>query len=288
MIIALSCGVSVFLSVIAVFTVLHAKNPKNKRNVWLFDDWCVKVYIALFGEKPPEYIAKKVGVDVSKYTHNCVLLGISEDIKPIVIYRIIGLILLFVGMICGFVFRSIYIMFVFLLISALLIYYPMKNTTSKLNKKREQMRQELPRFLDMLHTALIVGLPAETAIKKTATHLSGTILGQEFLKSLVSSQVGALSWQKALEDLAKNYEIDSLSDFVLDLVTSYNNGTSIVESVTRKSADIKHSNLLHAKEKAGKMTNIILFPVLLLKILPLVVMLAIPIISQLNDAGFGL
>ena len=140
----------------------------------------------------------------------------------------------------------------------------------------------------MLHTALLVNMPVEQAIKVTSEHLKGTILAEEFNRALADTQLGASSWPVALEKLATDYEIDGLSDFVLDVVTAYNHGNSITEAVERQSKDIKRSNLLSLKEKASKLTNTILFPVLVFKILPLLAIMCIPIIYQLNATGFGM
>lgn len=286
--IAIMTGIAVFFVAVAAFVVEHWYNPKNKKDPWLFSNWCIKLFEALFKDKSPKEVAKQFGVDASKYTHCCTLLGINDNLKSIVIYRIIGIISMIVGLLFTIVFNSFGLMIIMFVIAIVLIYLPIKLISKKLDDKRNKMKQELPRFLDMFYTALLAGLPVESAIKETCKHLRDTTLANEFESSLVSAQVGNINWQEALEKLAQSYDIDTLSDFILDLVTAYRNGTSITESVFRKSNEIKQSNLLYAKERAGKMTNIILFPVLLLKIVPLIFLIGIPVIVQLNSSGFGL
>lgn len=138
----------------------------------------------------------------------------------------------------------------------------------------------------MLHTALIMGFPVDQAIDLTAQNLQDTILADELLKTLAETKVGAYSWQEALEHLASAYGVDTLSDFVLDITNAYKLGSSITDSVARKSKDIKQSNLVAMKERASKLTNTILFPILFFKIVPVIALMAVPIIVQLQTTGF--
>lgn len=116
--------------------------------------------------------------------------------------------------------------------------------------------------------------------------MQNSILADEFKRAMADVQIGVSDWQTALSKLASQYEIDSLSDFVLDITNAYKNGSSIEDSLLRQSHDIKASNLLLAKEKASKLSNIILVPVMVFKIFPLILLMCIPVISQLNANGF--
>jgi Flp pilus assembly protein TadB len=148
--------------------------------------------------------------------------------------------------------------------------------------KKFRMVDELPRFIDLLQTALQINMPVEDAIIITAKSLHDTVLASEFLNAVADMQMGVHDWQSALEQMARNYEIDTLSDFVLDLVTSYSKGVPIADAVARKSRDIKQSNLLAMKERASRLTSTILLPVLGFKVMPLLALLCIPIIQQIT------
>lgn len=282
-------GIAVFLCVIAGFVIEYAYNPKNaaKGSVWLFDNWKEKLYIALFSDNKPEIIAKKVGIDVPKYLHNCKLLKITNNLKSIIIDRLLGYLVIVIGLILFLFTMSWIVLALSFLIAMPLIFLPIYTVSNHLKKKRLKIADELPRYLDLLHTALLVDMPIETAIEITSKHLPDTIIAEEMLRALADAQIGAYSWQDSLQNLATDYEIDTLSDFVLDIVTAYNNGTSIIESVERKSRDIKHSNLISAKERATKLTNTILIPVTIFKIVPLLAYMCIPVIAQLNSGTFG-
>ena len=163
-----------------------------------------------------------------------------------------------------------------------LIFFEVQKVDKAAKLKKFRMVDELPRFIDLLQTALQINMPVEDAIILTAKSLSDTVLAGEFLNAVADMQMGVHDWQAALEKLARNYEIDALSDFVLDLVTSYNKGVPIADAVARKSRDIKQSNLLSMKERASRLTSTILLPVLGFKVFPLLALLCIPIIQQIT------
>ena len=75
-----------------------------------------------------------------------------------------------------------------------------------------------------------------------------------------------------------------MSDFVLNVSTSYSKGISIADTVSRKANDIRNTNLLKAKERAGKVTNTILLPMALFQLMPMIVFLIIPIMSELSGS----
>ena len=83
--------------------------------------------------------------------------------------------------------------------------------------------------------------------------------------------------------MLKEYDVGVFSDFVLTLVAAYEKGIPIAETVVRKSSEIKQSNLLEAKERAVKLSNTVLLPVLIFKILPLLAIMLIPIMQQISS-----
>lgn len=105
-------------------------------------------------------------------------------------------------------------------------------------------------------------------------------ISSEFLRAVNEMQMGASGWQKAMENVAERYDEELLSDFVLNVSTSYSKGISIADTVSRKANDIQDTNLLKAKERAGKVTNTILLPMALFQLMPMIVFLIIPIMSE--------
>ena len=172
-----------------------------------------------------------------------------------------------------------------MLLGGALILIPGRNIILKATERKDQLLHELPRFLDLLQTALYINLPVEEAITITARSLEGTVLSEEFQDAMSDVKLGARDWQGALEKIAKKYDIDEFSDFVLDLTISYHKGLNIYDMVTRRGKDLKQSNLFLMREKAAKLTNTILLPITLFEMAPLLILMMLPIIYQLNSAG---
>lgn len=286
--IAIFAGISVFMSVIAVFALLHSTNAKNIKegHVWLFENWQVSLYNAIFGKKLPEDVGRSIGVDVEKYLHNCKLIKKKPRVKQVVINKIVGFFIIGVGCVIGLVTLKMFIALFAVIAAFPLIALPIHFVEEAAKKRKLLIAEELPRFLDMLHTALIIGMPIDQAIELTASNLKDTILAEELLTSLAETKMGTVSWQEALQELAENYNVDELSDFVLDITNAYRLGASIQESVARKSRDIKQSNLVAMKERASKLTNSILLPITIFKIAPILAIMVIPILLQLMESGF--
>ena len=286
--VSLAVGLALAITIIAIVTLRHALNPKNVKSgkTWFFENWELQIYDALFKNKEPAVIGKAIGVDVAKYNHNCILIKSDNKLKQVIIDKICGFIIVGISGIITLLTANLFIVLIGLIASFPLIALPIHNIETAAEKRRFTISEELPRFLDMLHSALIIGLPINQAIEITAQNLPGTVLSEELLQTLADTQVGAYSWQDALEKLANDYQVDSFSDFVLDITNAYSMGASIQDSVARKSKEIKETNLITMKERASKLTNTILFPVLLFKIIPIIAIMAIPIILELEKSGF--
>lgn len=284
----LAAMLAVFLGVISIFAIRHWSNPRNRKSndIWLFEGWQANLYDALFQQDARKF-APKVGINVSKYLCDCQLNHATPDLKRVIIDRILGLILLLIGVLFTLIIGTPIWFVVFSVIAIFPIFFPIKNVEKAAARKRQQIADDLPRFLDLLYTALLIGMPIDQAIDITASHLKGTALADEMLRTIADSKVGANNWQTALAQLAEDYEVDSLSDFVLDITNAYNNGTSIMDAVARQSKDIKQTNLVSMKERASKLTSTILFPILFFKIIPILLLMCIPIIYQLSASGFA-
>lgn len=287
-VVSIVVGIAVAMAIIAAFTLQHSLSPQNVKSgkTWLFENWQLQIYDTLFRGKDPSDIGKSIGIDVAKYNHNCMLIKQKNRLKHVIIDKLCGFTIIGISAIIMIISVNPFVILIGLIASFPLIALPIHRVESAADKRRFAIADELPRFLDMLHSALIIGMPVNQAIEITAQNLPDTVLAEELLQTLAETQVGAYSWQEALEKLANNYQVDSFSDFVLDITNAYSLGASIQDSVARKSKDIKETNLMAMKERASKLTNTILFPILLFKILPILAIMAVPIILELKKSGF--
>ncbi len=287
-IVSLTCGFALAFGIIAIFVIHHATRIKNIKSgdVWLFEHWQIVVYNAIFKSKAPEVIGKMIGLDVEKYTHNCNLIHKKLNVEDVIINKICGFVLIAVFCLIGLATSQLILLVVGVVVAFPLIALPVYFVEEATAKRKNRVAEELPRFLDMLHTALLIGMPVNQAMEITAKKLPGTILADEILVSLADTKMGTNNWQSALESLANKYGVDTLSDFVLDITNAYNLGAPIADSVAKKSKDIKESNLILMREKAIKLTNTVLLPIALFKLLPIIAIMAIPMLVQLSASGF--
>lgn len=250
----------------------------------LYKDLDVKIYDA-FIHKKPEIVARKIGINAEEYYKNCELIRKPANLKGLIAKIGLSAMTVLWFTVVGLITKNWYVSIAGILIGLFLIVYLVKRPEEQAADVRAQIVAEMPRFLDMLQTALYINMPVEEAISITAKHLKGTLLADELAKTVAEIQLGAFGWQTALENMSHKYEVDIFSDFVLDIVTAYDKGIPIYDVVARKNKEIKQTNLLTLKENASKLNSTIVIPIAIFKLLPLIVILCIPIIYQLRDTG---
>lgn len=278
--IALFSGLTVFFLILLIAALAAPENVKiTQKEKMSVNALCDKVF-----KKEPNIVAHKMGIATDKYIFNCNILGIKPRVELIIFARLIAAVLLVLGGILVFLVHNyiarICVAIFFIAAAGIIFIAPTATVNGKAADKQSQFESELPRFLDLLQTALKINMPIASAIKITAERIEG-VLSEELINALTVTEIGASNWQDALFDIATKYEVDAFSDFVLDIVSAFQKGSDITESVERQSRDLKTTSLLRAKEKASKVTSLVLIPVVIFKMIPLMAILFIPVILQL-------
>lgn len=262
------------------------KNRKLKDDSdWLLGELDKKLFYC-FTKKKPNEVAKSLGINIDQYKHNCDIAHVPFNLEGIITTKILGILAMFGFIIWGVFTENMYLGLAGCIMGFLLYSYPLKSLESKAKKRKLIIENELPRFLDLLQTALYINLPIEDAIMVTARNLKETEIADEFSKTVVETRLGAYDWEDALSQMAYKFNIDDFSDFVMDLTIGYEKGLNIYDVIVRKNEDIKKSNLLHSKERASKLNSELLIPIAIFKFVPLLVLLFIPIASQLKNSGW--
>ena len=224
----------------------------------------------------------KLGINIEKYYKNCQLTRTRPNAKRLIVNTIYGfaafLVSILLSLLVSPVFAALGVFLFFYL-----VFFEQQRLNSKAEEMKEQVAAELPRFLDILQTELIVGLPIETSIYIICEKFD-SLISREFLEALNEMELGISGWQQALEKVAAKYDIETLSDFVLDVSTSYMKGVSITDSVVRKTKEVKETHLLNIKERAGKATNTMLIPMAIFQFIPLFVLIMFPTMIQIFNA----
>ena len=229
-------------------------------------------------EDKAEFAARKIGVAVDRYIFSCRMLGIKPRIGRLVACKVTGMTLSVIAL--PLIFMNPLIGAVVLIGGFVLSVVPARRVSELAKNKQRELEDSLPRFFDMLYTALRINMPVVQAIEQTAKCTEG-VLAEELLASIAEVKMGVSSWQVALYNLAQKYETEEFTDFVLDITTAYEKGVSITDIVERKSKEIKQSSVFKAKERAAKLSSMIIFPVFILELVPVFVILFAPIVIQI-------
>ena len=279
MMICVLYGIAISAAVIVIGSMPKKSRLVSENNEWLIDNFWRKLYNAVFGNTDPVKIIKAFGLEYDKYMLDCSLLGKTPDFETEAMMRVIGTFSFFFGLIFAVILYSPFPMVLGIAVYLLLCSYPVRKTHSQAEQRKLRMANEMPRFVDLLLAALEINLPIEIAIKKTADAVP-CVLSDELKTTFAETEIGAKNWQQALESIAQKYEVDQLSDFVLNINTAFNKGVSVTDAVAREAFAVRQSLLLSAKERTAKMTSIILVPLVVFKILPLMVILMYPLMLQ--------
>lgn len=280
--IGLTFGLFIALILIVSFSLPRKKalDKTNDNNEWLWTNAREKIYDALFSNTDPLKICKSLGMRYDEYMVACNIIGKTPNFKIEAITRLIGVFFFLFSLPFCFLFDSIVPMLIGIAVFLICGQIESRTVLSRAVNKKERLLSEMPRFIDLLTAALEIGLPVETAIMQTADNIP-CVFSDEIKQSFAEVQIGAKSWQKTLEDIAKKYEIDALSEFVLDITTAYDKGIPIIDSVKHQNVNLRQGAILRAKEKTAKLSNSIVMPIAIFKILPLIALLLIPVAVQI-------
>ena len=287
--IALFVGLFVFMMVVLIAVLKDEQENKNARikrpeNEWLFTRWDEKLYDCFLSKRKPEEVLSKLGVDIELYNKNCEVIKKEEtNFKKLAADKVIGAVLMFIGLlmiiiadVSGIIFSLVFLFYGFILYQG-----DVNKIAKQAKEKKIQLTSELPRFLDLLQTALYIEIPVSDAISITAQHLRGTLVAEELMASMAETQMGSVSWQRSLQNIATRYDVDVFSDFVQYLINGYEKGLSIYDVVSRQAEETRQYSLVTAEENANKMSSSILIPIAIFKLFPLIGIVAYPLLKQL-------
>lgn len=276
--ISILVGAGIFLFLIFFVSLFYRTKDKND---WLLYKFNMKMYHAFYGSCDPEEIAVKKGLNIEKYYQSCDIAGESYNLYKMIMSINYGVACIVVFVLIGILTGRILLFIPGCILFLYITFNEQIRLDGIVKKKKAQIQDELPRFLDLLQSELQVGITTEMAICLLCSKFDG-LLSRELMDSLNEVKLGLHGWTKALEKVASKYNLEILSDFVLDITTAHDKGVSVAASVTRMAKDIHTTYLLNAKERAGRSTNTILIPIAVFQMLPMLAVLIIPIFSEIE------
>lgn len=268
---------------IAILT--YEKNNKKitlrlrKKEDWLFSGFQETVFYRFYKDKKAEKIC---GIDLAEYKRYCRLLHKIPCIEHLVALRIESFFILFVCFILAYVVSyNILASAVFLLLGFTAFYLmylePYKKIKNEAEEKLFHITDDLPRFLALLEKAM--DLPIDQAIKITASKFHSP-LSEDLIDSINKVSLGGNGWQNMLIELAHVYDIVIFSDLVLEIVNAYEQGVNIRGIINRKAYEVEQNRLYAVESHDAKIKTLIFLPIMALKVVPLMVLICLPMISE--------
>jgi tight adherence protein C len=129
---------------------------------------------------------------------------------------------------------------------------------SRMRRRREQIKAELPDALDLLAVCVEAGMGFDGAIAKLTDHMEGALV-EEFELTLNEMRIGE-GRQDALKKMAERVEIPEINAFSRAIIQADQLGISLGRILRVQAADTRLRRQAAAEEKAMKAPIKMLFP----------------------------
>ena len=251
---------------------------KIDKNEWLLSNLQDTLYDLVYKDKSRESIA---GIKIEEYIRYCKVLHKKPNIKPLVSMRLEAYLIVLVCLLIGILLKdnimaAIICIGLAVLAIIFLYYRPYADLKAKGEERLFHIKDDLPRFLSLLEKAL--DLPIDQAMMLTAKKFPSP-LSEDLIDSINKVSLGANGWQETLVELAKVYNSDIFSDLILEIINSYEQGRNIRDVINRKTYEVEASRLYDIEAHDAKIKTMIFLPVMILKVVPLMLLVCLPMIG---------
>ena len=260
-------------------TLNNLSTASGQGRDWLFSGFQESLFDICFKNPKSDTIC---GIPQKDYERYCKILHIRQNLKILVAMRVEAAFLLFILLVLAFilsynVFASIVCMLIGMAAMFFLWVKPYSDIKKEADERLFRIQDDLPRFLSLLEKAM--DLPVDQAIIITASRFPSP-LSEDILDSINKVSLGANGWTETLIDLAKTYNIEDFSDLILEIVNAYEQGVNIRNLIIRKIRDVEETHLYAVESHDSKIKTLIFLPIILLKVLPLMVMICLPMMGN--------
>lgn len=277
--------VAIVTVLIAVFSVIYDLSLRKKtlskadEDEWLLKGFQDKLYDLIYGKAKSDTIC---GINKYEYDRYCKILHKPNNFRFVVACRIEAILMAMVCFYLGVAMKdNTVLLLVFLFIGFTSCYFlwvvPYSDVKRKVENKLFTIENDLPRFLSLLEKAM--SLPINQAIRVTAVRFESP-LSDDLIDSLNRVTLGANGWEETLMDLAKIYDLEDFNDLVLEIVNSYEQGVNIRPLVNRKVYEVEQNRMYAVESHDSKIKTLIFMPIIFLKVVPLMVMIAMPMLGD--------
>ena len=152
---------------------------------------------------------------------------------------------------------------------------------SSINKRKNQIRRELPGTIDLLTVSMEAGLSFDMALSKIVSKSSGLL--SEHLGLAINKIRRGIPRSQALKDMAHKADVDELTNFIHTLLQAEKLGISIGNILRVQASQMREAKKQWAKEKGGKAAVKIIIPLVVFILPVLFVVLLGPLILNVME-----
>lgn len=215
--------------------------------------------------------------------HRLELAGIIENVGVDVFLAVkilfsIGFLFLFIILIVFLTLPLIAKILLFVLIP-LSYFFPNFYLRRRINRRKREIRRELPNALDMLTISVEAGMGLDLALSKVARNIKGS-LGDEFNRMLQEMSIG-LSRKDAFKNLSNRTDVPDLSVFTMAMIQADIFGISVGKVLRVQASEMRIRRRQEAEERGVKAPVKLVFPLILCLFPALITVIAGPAVIRI-------
>ncbi|MGI6703809.1 MAG: type II secretion system F family protein [Clostridia bacterium] len=165
---------------------------------------------------------------------------------------------------------------IFILLASAGYLMPKYILISRINKRKNQIRRELPGMIDLLTVSMEAGLSFDMALTKIVSKSSGLL--SEQLELAINKIRRGIPRSQALKEMAQKVDVDELTSFIRTVLQAEKLGISISNILRVQAAQMREAKKQWAREKGGKAAVKIIIPLVLFILPVLFVVLLGPLV----------
>jgi tight adherence protein C len=202
---------------------------------------------------------------VESTRHQLGLAGILENVGVDVFLAVkilfpIGFLFLFIILVLFLTLPLIAKILLFALIP-LSYFFPNFYLRRRINRRKREIRRELPNALDMLTISVEAGMGFDLALSRVASNMQGA-LRDEFNKMLQEISVG-FSRKDAFKNLINRTDVPDLNVFIMALIQADIFGVSVGNVLRVQASEMRTRRRQEAEERGVKAPVKLVFPLIL-------------------------
>lgn len=164
----------------------------------------------------------------------------------------------------------------------LLYYLPILYLNRKIKERQMQIKLTLSKFTMLLSTALTAGADLQTGVRVSADAIRGPL--KDVINDVLKAYGSGQPFSEALIKTTEKVEVDELMPLVQTLSQIYDKGAPVSETMKAYSRQIRTTKRHTTRERAGKLSVSMLFPIAIFMLMPFLIVIMFPAAYVLTNS----